>query len=273
VASSLLQVRSSTFGGSFESDGRMHGGERNASDMPKLLYTPPNVFEPISPELFQNAVGSAIPYGKERPEHSMLVKYLKPEAKVMELGTRYGSSSCVMALIQKNSGQLVSVEGDSTVWEANTGNMKRLNCKNKAWHGFVSRKYWKKSKTKNGSEWTTKFEVTDHAAEASVPSTTFDDMQRDTGIIFDTFLIDCEGCFDKFLLEFPDAVDRIQMILLEADYGIGWQREGYADYSRVTTFLEGKGFALNEKKLVQDKPFEGDGKIYFYVFERPSNNF
>jgi FkbM family methyltransferase len=239
------------------------------SELPNLLYTPPSSFQPTSPKLFQDSFGSSIQFSKESAEHSRLVKWIKPDAKVLEVGTRYGSSSCVISWIQKNSGQLVSVEGDSTVWEANVGNMKRLNCKNKAWHGFVSRKHWKKSKTKNGSEWTTKFEVTDNADEANVPSTTFDDVQRKTGIVFDTFLIDCEGCFDNFLQEFPDAVDRVQTILLEADYGIGWQRSGYADYSRVTKFLQGKGFALKENELVQDAPLEGDGKIYFHVFERP----
>merc|ERR1712079_185892 len=122
------------------------------------------------------------------------------------------------------------------------------NCRNTIWRGFVSRKYWKKSKKRNGSEWTTTFEVAEGEGEAgSIPSISFSDLQQATGMKFDTFLVDCEGCFDSWLQEFPEAVDTVSTILLEGDYGIGWQQLGYANYDRVTQFLIGKGFMLVEQ--------------------------
>lgn len=218
---------------------------------------------------FKNAKGNRIPFMKELAEHSMLVKYLQPSATVFELGSRYGSSSCVVAWIQENSGRLVSAEGDADVWRAQAQNMENLNCKNYIWRGFVSRKRFKKSKKKNGSEWTTKFEVVERKDEAgAAPSITFSDLQTAAGMQFDTFLVDCEGCFDNWLQEFPDAVDTVSTILLEADYGIGWQRQGYANYTRVKAFLGSKGFTIAEQTRIKDDLFKKGGRIDFIVFIR-----
>ena len=80
--------------------------------------------------------------------------------------------------------------------------------------------------------------------------------------------MDCEGCFDQFLRDFPDSVNHISSVLLEADYGKGWQRMGTADYERVISFLESKGFGITFQHAVQNSPLEKDGKIMYFVFTK-----
>ena len=45
-------------------------------------------------------------------------KLISPSDQVMEVGSRYGSTSCEVAVRQNNSGKLVTVEPDHRVWAA-----------------------------------------------------------------------------------------------------------------------------------------------------------
>ena len=99
-----------------------------------------------------------------------------------------------------------------------------------------------------------------------MPVSSFDALQKQFGLQVDTLAVDCEGCFDQILKDFPDIVDKISTILLEADYGIGWQRQGTADYKRIKSGLEAKGFKAVVEDTVQDDP--NKGKIMYYVFKR-----
>ena len=133
-----------------------------------------------------------------------------------------------------------------------------------------------KKKEKNGSEYTTQFgdfEATNFSALSSdyilVPSTTYQELEKKYNLSFDTFVVDCEGCFDQFLKDFPQSVDGVSTIMLEADYGKGWQRMGTADYERVISFLKSKGFGVVFQHVVQDSPINQDGKIVYFVLTKP----
>ena len=56
--------------------------------------------------------------------------------------------------------------------------------------------------------------------------------------------VDCEGCFDPILREFPSIIDNVKRIFLEADYGKGWQRMGFADYAWIHDVLTMDGFNM-----------------------------
>merc|ERR1719386_243670 len=54
----------------------------------------------------------------------MVRKWLPSNATVLEVGARYGSVSCVIAAMQHQSGKVVCVEPDVTVWDALNTNVK-----------------------------------------------------------------------------------------------------------------------------------------------------
>ena len=45
-------------------------------------------------------------------------RVIQPSDSVLEIGSRYGTTTCEVALRQNNSGKLVAVEPDHTVWAA-----------------------------------------------------------------------------------------------------------------------------------------------------------
>merc|ERR550514_1223819 len=67
---------------------------------------------------FKDMNGSRVPFRKEEFEHSMVLRYVKPNASVLEIGTRYGTSTCVLSRILQNSGKQVGVEADEDVWKS-----------------------------------------------------------------------------------------------------------------------------------------------------------
>eukprot|EP00971_Amphidinium_carterae_P320369 6368101-Amphidinium_carterae.1 len=106
-----------------------------------------------------------------------------------------------------------------------------------------------------GSEYTTMFEpvpedIAAVMAEADrVPSISFQELQEKYNIEFDTLLVDCEGCFENMLAEFPNMLDQVSTLMLEADYGMEWQPGGYANYSRVLATLKSLGFLQKPSAL------------------------
>ena len=56
--------------------------------------------------------------GVETETHMAVRKLITPSDQVMEVGSRYGSTSCEVAVRQNNSGKLVTVEPDHRVWAA-----------------------------------------------------------------------------------------------------------------------------------------------------------
>ena len=54
----------------------------------------------------------------ERDIHQAVRKLIQPSDTVLEVGSRYGTTTCEVAVRQKNSGRVVAVEPDHTVWAA-----------------------------------------------------------------------------------------------------------------------------------------------------------
>ena len=54
----------------------------------------------------------------ELATHSAVRKLIQPTDSVLEVGSRYGTTTCEVAVRQNNSGKLISVEPDHRVWAA-----------------------------------------------------------------------------------------------------------------------------------------------------------
>lgn len=230
-------------------------------------------------------------------EHQLVRKNIKQNARVLELGARYGTTSCVLANQIGNSGMLVSVEPDSTVWESLEINIDAHNC----------------------SMYIVKFPIGDSDIEMKLdsygtrgiplppsPKSTIDsfesknkrhfsynEIQDIVGFKFTALLIDCEGCirylFGKesikgqrkslqYMLRYVDTIilegdmgkNNKKLVQESLNYESNKLKSGKSrvchecvDYDKWEKIFVMLGFRVQVK--IQDKLFKD---IYHYVFKR-----
>ncbi len=204
---------------------------------------------------FRDENNKPIATRKESIEHALIRKHVaKQSCGVLELGARYGTSSCAIARHVDRKDAVVSVEADPLIAPATERNLRENNCSSHLIHGVVARQPMVRSKRRNGSGYTTYFEAQDanathsaglanNTAVAYTPA----ELEQEHQVHFDAMVVDCEGCFEAFVSSFPTFVARMQTIILEADYGLGMQSLGYVNYTVLEQSLHGMGFATVER--------------------------
>merc|ERR1719274_169466 len=90
--------------------------------------------------------GKAVKVHKEEYEHIMLNRFVHQDATVLEVGARYGTSTCALSRVLHNSEKQVCVEADEDVWASLEGNLKRNDCKAHIFKGAVGTTVKKKDK-------------------------------------------------------------------------------------------------------------------------------
>lgn len=193
----------------------------------------------------------------ENAEHDLVRKWIPEGATVMELGARYGTTTCEIAKALKNSGKLVSIEPDEVVWGLLESNIKSHDCHAHVLRGAVADAptelfgygYGGRSESSTWLSWLgSKLGILHYR---SVPTYTFDDVEKATGLRFDTLLIDCEGCAQDMMEQLkPKLEKQINLILIESDMGRNITETGNftdctthcMDYKQFFDFLEQSGF-------------------------------
>jgi FkbM family methyltransferase len=160
----------------------------------------------------------------EAVEQQQAKKYIKKEAKVLELGARYGTVSCIISKLLENEKNLVAVEPDSRVWESLEYNMKENKCKFNLVKGFISKK--KLLLEFLPCKYST-YSVETNDISGSTPSYTLQEIQEKYNLVFDTLVADCEGFLGQFLEENPELFTQLNMILFEKD------RPEFCDYEKI----------------------------------------
>ena len=90
----------------------------------------------------------------------------------------------------------------------------------------------------------------------NVENISFEEIQEQTNIKFDTLVIDCEGAFYFILKDFPDILDNIKLIIIENDC---------LDEYQNTFILD--TFKNNNFNLIESKTLDiawGSCKDYFW---------
>jgi len=149
---------------------------------------------------------------EELPEQKIAVKYLTGNEKVLEIGGNIGRNSLIIGSILKNSNNLVTLESD-----VNIANQLRENrdLNNLNFHiecsALSNRKLIQKGDTTIPSEilleeynW--------------VNTITLEKLNNKYNIAFDTLVLDCEGAFYYILMDMPEILNGINLIIMENDY-------------------------------------------------------
>lgn len=165
----------------------------------------------------------------EAEEQRLVRQYITPKCVVLELGARYGTVSCAINRNLLNPRNQVSVEPDSQVWDALERNKYNNRCEFSIFRGCISRVPLKVSL--DGYATTTQPSDT-----SDVYIRTLEEIEKTTGLTFDTLVADCEGFLEQFFDENPKLYTQLNLILFEKDQP---QR---CNYAKIEANLIANGF-------------------------------
>lgn len=164
-------------------------------------------------------------FSEEIPEQLLISKYLKGNEKVLELGSNIGRSSLVIAyLLNKNNNNNFLTLEPNIIFFNQLKHNKEINnlnfyCENVAisknpliqkdlnkfnTHHLLSESTWPSDFLPNGYVW--------------VNTMTMEEIKEKYNIDFNTLIIDCEGAFYQILLDSPEILNGINLIIMENDY-------------------------------------------------------
>ena len=190
----------------------------------------------------------------ELPEQKMVVRYLKGHEKVLEIGGNIGRNSLVIASILEDSNNLVTLESDVNISKQLSENRDLNNMKFHIENSALSKRkliqkdiFSKPSEIlEPGFKW--------------VNSITLDQLKTKYNIKFDTLVLDCEGAFYYILIDMPEILDNINLIIMENDYRV-FEQKRYVD----NILTKNNFFVVYTKPLAVSWPC---GKNFFEVWKK-----
>jgi FkbM family methyltransferase len=151
---------------------------------------------------------------EELPEQEMAVTYLTGNEKVLEIGGNIGRNSLVIGHIlkQKNNNNFVTLECDPDI-----ANMliENRNLNNMNFH-IENSALSKRKLIQRGWDTFPTDEIIDGAQY--VNNISWEELINKYNIAFDTLILDCEGAFYYILMDMPEILNNIDMIIMENDY-------------------------------------------------------
>jgi FkbM family methyltransferase len=143
----------------------------------------------------------------------MVVKYLTGNEKVLEIGGNIGRNSLVIAhILEDNQKNLVVLETDDNIAkqliENRTLNKFTFNIENSALS--------KRNLIQKGWDTIESNKLLD--GYKKVKTITLEELYSKYNIQFDTLVLDCEGAFYYILMDMPEILDNVKLIIMENDY-------------------------------------------------------
>jgi hypothetical protein len=166
-------------------------------------------------------VGASCPM--ETLEHDLVRRFFTKDDVVLELGGRFGTTSCAIASQQHNSGKLVVVEPDRNVW--NLLNLNRIvhQCNFLLYRGVVASESMVLESASYDTRTIKKTRQSTVNANTSLEATPFHKLEDMLGWNFTALLIDCEGCIEPLFKTYvannqlAAVLKNVRVIVLEAD--------------------------------------------------------
>jgi FkbM family methyltransferase len=157
----------------------------------------------------------------ELQEQQMAVRFLRGDEKVLEIGANTGRNSLVIASIVNND-NFVTLECDTGIARQVEENRNMNNFTFKIENSALS----KRKLIQRG--WFTKPSDILEEGWQWVNTITFDELKLKYPIDFDTLILDCEGAFSYILMDMPEILDNINLVIMENDY-INISHKNYVD--------------------------------------------
>ena len=155
-------------------------------------------------------------FQEEKPEQRMAIKYLTGNEKVLEIGGNIGRNSLVIGhLLNQYKGQsptLVVLECDPQTVRQLTENRDTNNMNFHIEPAALS----KRKLIQRGWDTIPSDEVLPEYTP--VNTITIEELNQKYNILFDTLVLDCEGAFYYILMDMPEILNNIKLIIMENDY-------------------------------------------------------
>lgn len=150
-------------------------------------------------------------FSEELPEQKMAVRYLTGNEKVLEIGGNIGRNSLIISSIL-GSNNFVTLESDISIANQLLENrdMNNMNFHIEA-SALSKRKLIQRG-------WDTIASDTLLDGYSPVNTITYDELLAKYNINFDTLVLDCEGAFYYILMDMPEILNDINLIIMENDY-------------------------------------------------------
>jgi len=146
------------------------------------------------------------------PEQKIVTRYLSGNEKILEIGGNIGRNSLIIASILKDSSNLVTLECDINIAKQLEENrdLNNFNFHIKS-SALSNRKLIQKG-------WDTKVSEILEEGYNWVNTITLDNLKNKYNIQFDTLVLDCEGSFYYILMDMPELLNNVNLIIMENDY-------------------------------------------------------
>jgi hypothetical protein len=157
---------------------------------------------------------------RELPEQLMSLMYVRPNAKVLELGSNIGRNTCIIGRILADSKDLVTMETIIATYKHLERNRVHSNLNFRSVNAALSYRPliqagWE-SKPHEG-------EIPKNFCAVQIKS--YQEVESENNIQFDTFVADCEGALYYIFQDYPDMLDNIDTVIMENDYNIIAQKQ------------------------------------------------
>jgi len=177
-------------------------------------------------------------FSDEYPEQLMATRYLTGNEKVLEIGGNIGRNSLIIASIlkEKNNYDFVTLECDTDI----ANQLKDNRDINKLYFFIENSALSKRKLIQNGWDTIPSDELLE--GYKSINIIDLETLHFKYNIKFDTLVLDCEGAFYYILLDMPEILNNINLIIMENDY-TNIDHKKYIDQT-----LQENGFYLDYQK-------------------------
>jgi hypothetical protein len=228
--------------------------KKNYQDEKKMWFNP-NITDPLEKvkHIHQYLKFTGGHIFDEVPEQRMVVQFLDPKAKVLELGSNIGRNTLIISTILDDEKNLVTLETDPRtvqILDVNRrANFMDFKIENSA---LSARKLIQKG-------WET--QPSDVVLDGYIPVNviTYQELLEKYGVQFDTMVVDCEGALYYIFMDFPNILDNINMIIMENDY-FDIEKKNYVD-----TFMKEHHF---ERIYVEGNGWGPCGSFFYEVWKK-----
>ena len=194
----------------------------------------------------------------EYPEQMMAVRYLTGNEKVLEIGGNIGRNSLIIASIlnSSNNNNFVSLESDTEIANQLLHNKNKNNLNFFVENSALS----KRNLIQKSKSWDTIVSDVLLDGHKKVNIINFEQLKEKYNVDFDTLVLDCEGAFYYILLDMPEILDNIKLIIMENDY----LDESHKKY--IDTVLREKGFIID---YIEGGGWGHFANNFFEVWKKP----
>merc|ERR1712013_737423 len=156
----------------------------------------------LPPQVPQHSVATGVTFGD----------ILEEDDVVLEIGSRYGAVSCALSEVMGNNGKLVTVEADPDVWAMHQYNKLSHSCTSYSVFGVLGEEDMTVLRDTQG--YGKRTSAGDDAEGVTVKHFTWDEVEQETGLTFNTLIIDCEGCIVNIIDTYRHKFRQVKKIIL-----------------------------------------------------------